>query len=288
MLDSGIGRARATATVAAIAGISLLAPVAPAASATQTAQVSKVYIIQGVPAATVKVSVDGKTVGAAVKTKDIIGPLTIARGSHEVSFETDDWGVSTSVDITKVSTDVVLHWPADSTDEPEATVFENDVDPVAANKARLTVAHTAVVPPADILADGAVLFSNIANGEFVTADVPAATYTVAVVPTGQKKDPLLGPLDLPVKAGQLTRVFAIGEPENGSMDAVVQVLPVGKAGSPAPGSVDAGAAGLVAGIEPAAQTTQSSGTSTWSILTLGVLGAGSLGLVLLKGRRTVR
>ena len=52
---------------------------------------------------------------------------------------------------------------------------------------------------------------------------------MAVVPTGQKQDPLLGPLDLPVKAGALTRVFAIGQPENGSMDAVVQVLPVGKA-----------------------------------------------------------
>ena len=107
-----------------------------------------------------------------------------------------------------------------------------------------------MVPPADILADGTVLFSNIANGEFVTAEVPAETYNVAVVPTGQKTDPLLGPLDLPVEAGQLTRVFAIGEPENGSMDAVVQVLPVGKAGSPAPDSVDAGEAGLVAGLSP--------------------------------------
>ena len=182
-----------------------------------------------------------------------------------------------------------LHWPADSTDEPEATVFANDVDPVAASKARLTVAHTAVVPPADILADGTVLFSNIANGEFVTAEVPAETYNVAVVPTGQKQDPLLGPLDLPVKAGQLTRVFAIGEPENGSMDAVVQVLPVGKAGSPAPGSVDAGEAGLVAGIDPAAQADRPTAASrirpiagAWSA------GAGALALVLLKGRRTVR
>ena len=288
MLNSGSVRARGTIAVAVAAGAMLLAPLTPAASASQAAKVSQVYIIQGVPAATVKVSVDGKTVGAAVAAKEIIGPLTIARGSHEVSFETDDWGVSTSVNITKVSTDVVLHWPADSTDQPEATVFENDVDPVASNKARLTVAHTAVVPPADILADGAVLFSNIANGEFVTADVPAAIYTVAVVPTGQKKDPLLGPLDLPVEAGKLTRVFAIGEPSEGSMDAVVQVLPVGKAGSPAPGSVDAGAAGLVDGLEPAAQDSNSDGSPAALILMLALFGGSAVGLVLVKRLRTVR
>jgi hypothetical protein len=71
---------------------------------------------------------------------------------------------------------------------------------------------------------------------------------VEVVPTGQDTDPLLGPVDLPVKGGVLTRVFAIGQPKNGSMDAIVQVLPLRTTGSKAPGSVNAGSAGLVAGV----------------------------------------
>jgi hypothetical protein len=278
-------RSRAGLAIAVVAASAFLTPVATAAAA---AKVSRVYIIQGVPGASVQVNVDGKSVGADVAAKAIIGPLNITHGSHEVSFEADNWAISTTVNVTKASTDVVLHWPADSTDEPVATVFVNDLSPVSSDKARLTVAHTAVVPPADILADGAVLFSNIANGQFVTADVPAATYTVAVVPTGQKSDPLLGPLDLPVKAGQLTRVFAIGEPENGSMDAVVQVLPVGNAGSPAPGSVDAGEAGLVAGVEPAADTSDTGAATRSSMLILGVLVAGAMSLALLRGRRSVR
>jgi hypothetical protein len=103
-----------------------------------------------------------------------------------------------------------------------------------------------VVPPADVRVDQKVLFSNIANGEFVSAQVPAGTYSVDIVPTGQDTDPLLGPVDLPVKGGVLTRVFAIGQPTNGSMDAIVQVLPLRQTGSKAPSQVEAGSAGLVA------------------------------------------
>lgn len=56
---------------------------------------------------------------------------------------------------------------------------------------------------------------------------------------------MLGPVDLPVAAGALTRVFAIGAPRDGSMDAVVQVLPVPTTGSGAPATVDTGSAGFV-------------------------------------------
>lgn len=261
----------------------------PGASAGEAAKTAKVYIIQGVPGASVDIGVDGSSVQAGVAAKAIVGPLDISHGSHEVTFESDDWSVSTTVNVTKASTDVVLHWPADSTDEPEATVFANDVSAVAAGKARLTVAHTAVVPPADILAGGTVLFANIANGEFVTAEVPADTYNVAVVPTGQKADPLLGPLDLTVKAGLLTRVFAIGEPENGSMDAVVQELPVGKAGSPAPDSVDAGEAGLMAGVSPVGEAPSGSDAdgSSQTVLLLGLL-TGGVVLAGVRARRRAR
>lgn len=219
-----------------------LAVSAPAAAEGTT----DVYLVQGVPGARVDISVDGDQVGSAVKAKDVIGPIELSAGTHEVSFEADGWAVGTSFEADAESIDLVVHWPADATQSPDVTVFVNDVAPVPADKARLTVAHTAVVPPADIVADGQVLFSNIANGEFVTADVPAATYEVSVVPAGQSGDPLLGPVALDVEAGRLTRVFAIGEPQDGSMDAVVQVLPLGETGSEAPGSIDAGEAGLVA------------------------------------------
>jgi hypothetical protein len=189
-----------------------------------------------------------------------------------------------TVNITHASSDVVLHWPADVTKKPVVTVFGNDLAPVSTDKGRLTVAHTAVVPPADIRVDNKVLFANIANGEFVSAEVPGGTYSVKVVPTGET-NALLGPVDLPVKAGVLTRVFAIGQPSNGSMDAIVQVLPLGKSGSATPGSVDAGSAGLVA------TSTPPSGDSSTAGL-VAVAGAGMLGLaafsMLAWRRRTAR
>ena len=225
------------AVLAALVGSSLVGGAAAAKDAGST------YVVQGVPGTDVDVLVDGKSVESAVPPKKVVGPLALSPGSHTVVFRSPDWTVSKSVDVTG-SQDVVLHWPADAANKPVVTVFTNDLSPVASGKGRLIVAHTAVVPPADITAGGKTLFTNIANGEFVSAVVPATTYKVAVVPTGGG-DPLLGPVALPVAAGALTRVFAIGAPRDGSMDAVVQVLPVPTAGSGTPASVDTGSAGFV-------------------------------------------
>lgn len=223
----------------------LLGTVAIGPVAAKAAPVPATYVIQGVPGAAVEVAVDGEVVQSGVAAKDVVGPLDLAAGEHTVTFTTTEWTVESSFAVDRSSQDIVVHWPADAADEPVVTVFRNDVRPVSAGEGRVTVAHTAVVPPADILAGGNVLFSNIANGEFVTAEVPADTYSVEVVPTGGG-EALLGPLDLPVEAGVLTRVFAIGAPRDGSMDAVVQVIPLETRSVRAPSSVDTGSAGLAA------------------------------------------
>ena len=233
---------RRTASVLLVTLLTLLATAVTGGSA-HAAGAASTYVVQGIPGASVDVRVDGKLVQSGVAAKQVVGPLGLSPGHHTVSFSSPDWKVMTSVTV-HGSQDVVLHWPADAADKPVVTVFTNDVSAVGSGKGRLSVAHTAVVPPADITADGKTLFTNIANGEFVSAVVPAATYQVAVVPTGGG-NPLLGPLPLPVQAGALTRVFAIGAPRNGSMDAVVQVLPVPTTGGAAPASVHTGSAGLV-------------------------------------------
>lgn len=237
-----------SASIAASALIVLSAATAQgSASDGPTApQRGEVFVVQGVPDSTVGVTLDGDSLRQRVQAQDIIGPLKLAAGKHTIAFEGDDWSVRSAFQVDEASTDIVLHWPADVTDEPEVTVFTNDVAPIASGKGRLTLAHTAVVPPADLRVNDKVLFANIANGEFISSEVAADTYSVNIVPTGQDGPALLGPVQLPVKAGQLTRVFAIGEPRNGSMDAVVQTLPLSAAGSPAPDAVAAGSAGLAA------------------------------------------
>jgi hypothetical protein len=226
-----------------IATVVLLATSETASVAARTQLVPATYVVQGVPGTGVDISVDGKAVHSDVQPTDVVGPLDVGGGDHTIEFSSPDWTTSASFTVAGVSQDIVLHWSADATDKPAVTVFRNDLRPVSAQEGRLTVAHTAVVPPADIVASGKVLFSNIANGEFVTAEVPADTYSVKVVPTGGGKA-LLGPLDLAVEAGALTRVFAIGAPGDGSMNAVVQVLPVEKRATRTPEAMDTGAAGL--------------------------------------------
>ena len=49
-----------------------------------------------------------------------------------------------------------------------------------------------------------------------------------------------------MKAGTLTRVFAVGDPSNGTADAVVQVLPVHVTGAGRPSSVPTGDGGQAA------------------------------------------
>jgi hypothetical protein len=239
---------------------------------------SQVYLVQGVPGGPADVSVDGTEVVSALEPTGVHGPIDLAPGEHTVLFEGDGWSVESPVTLRPGSEDVVVHLPADPAADPVVTVFANNVGAVREGEGRIMVAHTAVVPPADIRVEGDVLFANVANGEFVGAEVPAATYAVDVVPTGGDK-PLLGPVDLEVAAGALTRVFAIGQPKDGSMTAVVQVIPLDEISARPPLTVGAGAVGLA---DPRARPTP----ELWSAALAAVL-MGAL-LLALTRRRHVR
>jgi hypothetical protein len=143
------------------------------------------------------------------------------------------------------SIDVVAHRAADAAQTARVVVFRNDLSPVGRGKTRLVVAHTAVAPPADVRVDGAVLFRDVSPGESLSLLVPAKSYTVDVVPVAGSGT-ILRPVTLRLKAGTLTRVFAVGDPSNGTADAVVQVLPVGVVGSGVPTSVPTGGGGQAA------------------------------------------
>jgi hypothetical protein len=249
-----------------------------AAPASPAKAVPQVYFVAGV-SLRVEVMVDGASV-STLAPKAVMGPVDLAEGRHQVEFRSAKWTVRAEVMIDRPSVDVVVHRPADAADDPVVTVFTNDLRPIGEDRARLTVAHTAVVPPADIRVDGKVLFANVANGEFATVEVPADTYSVDIVPT-EETTPLFGPIDLTLTPGALNRVFAVGRPEDGSMDAVVQVIALRTTTNTPPKSVGAGSAGLVA---PAAST-GFAGATTWPVWVL--LGLGTLAPVAwVAGRRS--
>lgn len=231
-----------------LAGVALgvVAAGALAPVRSQAADEASIYLVHGLAEGSVAVTVDGETVTEGLGATEVAGPFSLAAGEREVTFTTEDGSeVSSSVDLgAGASSDVVLHLPATASGDPVVTEYPNDLSSVQRGRAAVAVAHTAAVPPADIRVDGEVLFANVANGEYLYEVVPAGAYEVDIVPTGKDSPAVLGPLELELTAGALTRVYAVGDPEADSMAVASHVIRTGTSGSGRPQSVDTGRGGL--------------------------------------------
>jgi hypothetical protein len=269
-------------------------PPALAAPSSTAQSAATVYVVQALSQGDVKLSVDDHSPVRVLGANDVLRPIRLTAGRHVMRFsgKSRNWTLNATVDVRAgASEDVVIHRPADAAGDPVVTTYVNDLSPIGAGKGRVVVAHTAVVPPADILVDGNVVFANIANGEFASADVPAGDLNVSVVPTGKSSPVLLGPLNLTVEAAVLTRVFAVGEPSNGSMNVIVQQLPLRAKGSGAPTALPLGSAGLVSdwNVETTQRPPAATGGGDTAALAGGALVAGaSVLLVIGRLRRTPR
>jgi hypothetical protein len=242
----GVRRGASTAVAVALAGAGALGLATPAAAAT-TPTDARVYLVQGIPGTTAEVVLDGRQVAAAVHPGTILGPVAVGPGQHVVTLR-GSGGTETSARFAASagqSLDLVAHRAADSARAPQVVVFRNDLAPVGPGKGRLVVAHTAVAPPADVRVDGSALFHDVAPGEALSLLVPARTYAVDVV-RSEGSDTILAPVRVSVRAGTLTRVFAVGDPADGTADAVVQVLPVPVVGAGRPRRVPTGDGGQAA------------------------------------------
>jgi uncharacterized protein DUF4397 len=214
-------------------------------STSYAADDAEIHIVQGLPGRTLDVAVDGKKVASGLQAAAIAGPYSVKAGERKITFSDDgDVVLERSFSVkAKSSWDIVVHLPESAEDKPAVTVFRNDVAPVPRGKASLVVAHTATVPPADIRVNGQVLFENIGNGESLKLTVPVATYEVAIVPTGETKPVVLGPVELTVKGGAVNRVYAVGDPGKKTMNVAVHVIPTGSSGSGQPADVNTGFGG---------------------------------------------
>lgn len=216
----------------------------------QAAQTGVVEIIQAVPNASVRVMIDGRQVKSGVGLGSVLGPYSVSGGEHTVRFSDPKGDASMSASL-KVrpgtSTDVVLHSPASVSGKPVVNVYRTPRTSIGPGKARLLVAHTATVAPADVRVDGTVVFTDIANGEFAQADVPAGRHKVELLPTGRTSDPILGPIAVSLKPRTVTMVYAVGTPKNGSMRVISHEARLASDGTVEPGTIATGSAGLAAG-----------------------------------------
>lgn len=220
------------------------APAGPAISAAGSAEI---YVVQGLPDATLDAEIDGEVVEEDLATTDVAGPFDVGTDGAEVRLLDEDGAAvleqTLSVDEDSV-TDLVAHLPADPDGEPVATTFDLELEGLPAGKGTVAVAHTAAVAPADIRVDGEVLFANVANGEGLDLVVPEGTYEVDIVPTGEDSPVVFGPVDLEVAGQTFHAVYAVGDPEADTMSVAVHTVGVDEEGSSAPSSVPGGTSGV--------------------------------------------
>ena len=246
-----------------------------------------VVVVQAVPGAEVAVSIDGKPVEQKADVGSLSEPVQLSAGTHDLVFTGVPGAgkVMTRLNVKPGSnTDVVLHKPASVKGAPVVSTYQTPLSPIGPEKARVLLAHTATVAPADVRVDGKVVFTNIANGEYADADLPAGAHRVALLPTGIKTNPLLGPLTLTLRPRTATMVYAVGSPSNGSMDAIVHEVPVRADGSAVPRSINTGSAGRAARAQVVAfdeaATTSGRGSEDRAGPQLPWFGFGVAGLVL--------
>ncbi len=232
-----------------LAALFLTAAMAPAgASPGAGAPAGHLVLVQAVPKESLDVTVDGRTVDRASSTGAVLGPISVSAGRHRVEFSNGgSLRIVSAVDVAAGSSkDVVVHLPAQVGGSPVVNAYRTPMSPIAPGKARVLLAHTATVAPADVRVDGTVVFRDIANGEYATADVAAGSHTVALLPSGVDGHPILGPLRLDLQAGTVTMVYAVGNPRTRSMNVIVHKAPLATNGATAPSSIDTGTAGLAA------------------------------------------
>lgn len=208
----------------------------------------QVVVVQAVPGATVSVAVDGRSTRRAAPVGTVLTPVTLAAGPHRLTFTLSSGKrIATTVDVPAgTRNDVVLHLPASPTGAPVVNSYRTPLTPIGPDKARVLLAHTATVAPADVSFDGKVVFTQIANGEFAEADVPAGAHRVSLLPSGERRHPFFGPVSVTLPPLTVTMVFAIGDPTNGSMSAITDRVTLTADGSQAPRAIDTGSGGFAA------------------------------------------
>lgn len=189
---------------------------------------ARIHLIHGIPDTNVDVVAGGEIVFenyAFGETQDLSalagatleGLQVRLAGTETVAIDAGDVALPASGNHT-----IIAHLTADGT--PTLAVFENDTSAIAAGEGRLTVRHTAAAPAVDVLANGAVAFSNLANPNEASADLAVGTVTAEVVPTGASEPVVIGPADLPITDGISLIVYAVGSLEGESLTVLTESI----------------------------------------------------------------
>ncbi|MBK5268488.1 MAG: DUF4397 domain-containing protein [Acidimicrobiia bacterium] len=188
----------------------------------------RIHLIHGIPDTAVDVEAGGANVFenfqfgetqdlSALAGATLEGLKVKLAGTDTVAIDAGDVALPASGNYT-----IIAHLTADGA--PTLSVFANDTSAIAAGEGRLTVRHTAAAPAVDVLANGAVAFSNLANPDGVSADLAVGTISATVVPTGTTEPVVIGPADLPIADGTSLIVYAVGSLDAASLTVLTESI----------------------------------------------------------------
>ena len=189
---------------------------------------ARIHLIHGIPDTPVDVLVDGEAVFTDFNFSDtqdlsslagatLVNLQVVLAGTDTVAIDAGDVDLPASGNYS-----IIAHLDASGT--PTLAVFPNDTSSIDAGNGRLQVRHTAAAPAVDVKADGAVAFSNLSNPNEAKADLPAATYSVEVVPTGADEPVVIGPADIAVADGDSLIVYAVGSLDDESLTVLTESI----------------------------------------------------------------
>lgn len=216
---------RTTITRIAVLAAAALVMLATPSAAQESA---RIHLIHGIPDTPVDVVAGGEVVFSdfqfgdtqdlsALAGQTLTGLTVNAAGTETVAIDAGDTALPASGNHT-----IIAHLDAEGT--PTLAVFENDTSAIAAGQGRLTVRHTAAAPAVDVLADGQAAFTNLANPNEASADLPVGTVSASVVPTGASEPVVIGPADLSVTDGSSLIVYAVGSLDGDSLTVLTETI----------------------------------------------------------------
>jgi hypothetical protein len=188
---------------------------------------AEVSLFHGIPNTPVDVYIGGHRVLDNFQPGTFAGPFDVKAGTYSVAITAADATnandpVIGPVDVTvaaKKNYTIAAHLTAAGA--PTATVYTNTLGSLARKDGRLTVRHVAAAPAVDVLASGTPVISGLTNPAEKSLVLRAATVSASVALAGTTT-PVLGPVDLKVRKGVTTIVYAYGSAADGTLALAVQ------------------------------------------------------------------
>jgi hypothetical protein len=144
-----------------------------------------------------------------------VAPVEVEAGTYDITVNAADAGTCTgavliSAPDTAVPAGANVSVAANLTGgTPNLAVYANDVSSVASGSGRVAVYHAANAPTVDVLVNGGPGIDDLAQGQVADADLPAGSYTFTVTSADGSVTVATLP-DVPIVAGELLQVFAVG------------------------------------------------------------------------------